>query len=309
MKNWFNNLDNKYKVLIHIVLCLAFFIVPSCIGDNANAFVYLIWLAIPVFEIIFIVWHIQYKKSQQNNVVKADNNSNQIDNIVKQEPITPKKVIESSLDLDEVIENDDGLTLKVKYAYKEQLCFCENFDKFKLVDEVSFEHDPNNEYDKNTIIVKVNDEKIGLMYNGNCRDILLKCLKNNKYEVRAFVCKKDDDKKKISIRIGFYEPLNEEDTLVATLIKTGKKDILTDEKRQEQVEYLSQDERVYLEEDFNCDGLLVKSDTGYELGELSQSVSEKILDRTHNVENLYVKVLETDLDDNLKTKVKLKTYF
>ena len=93
------------------------------------------------------------------------------------------------------------------------------------------------------------------------------------------------------------------------LIKTGKKDILTAEKRQEQVEYLSQDERVYLEEDFNCDGLLVKSDTGYELGELSQSVSEKILDRTHNVENLYVKVLETDLDDNLKTKVKLKIYF
>ncbi|MGN1258733.1 MAG: hypothetical protein ACI4T8_00630, partial [Christensenellales bacterium] len=72
MKNWFNNLDNKYKSLIHIILCLAFFIMPACIGEKTNAFIYIIWLAILVFEIIFIVWHIQYKKSQQNNVVKAD---------------------------------------------------------------------------------------------------------------------------------------------------------------------------------------------------------------------------------------------
>ena len=72
MKNWFNNLENKYKVLIHIVLCLAFFIVPSCIGDNANAFVYLIWLAIPVFEIIFIVWHIQYIKQSSAKVEEKD---------------------------------------------------------------------------------------------------------------------------------------------------------------------------------------------------------------------------------------------
>lgn len=72
MKKWFNNLENKYKILIHIILCLAFFIVPSCIGDNSNAFVYLIWLAIPVFEIIFIIWHVQYKKQGSSKVKEKD---------------------------------------------------------------------------------------------------------------------------------------------------------------------------------------------------------------------------------------------
>lgn len=62
MKNWFNNLDNKYKILIHIVLGLAFFIIPSCVVDNPNTFVSFAWLAILIFEIIFIVWHVQYKK-------------------------------------------------------------------------------------------------------------------------------------------------------------------------------------------------------------------------------------------------------
>lgn len=88
MKNWFNNLDNKYKILIHIVLCLAFFIMPSCIGDNTNAFIYIIWLAILVFEIIFIVLHIQNKK--QNSSKTEENNNAFVD---KGKSSPPKPII------------------------------------------------------------------------------------------------------------------------------------------------------------------------------------------------------------------------
>lgn len=72
MKNWFNNLESKYKILMHVILCLAFFIMPSCINDNTNTFVYIIWLAIMVIEIIFIVWHIQYKKQGSSKVEEKD---------------------------------------------------------------------------------------------------------------------------------------------------------------------------------------------------------------------------------------------
>ena len=106
--------------------------------------------------------------------------------------------------------------------------------------------------------------------------------------------------------MGFYQQLNEDNVIIASLIKTSKKDILTEEKRQVQVEYLSEGERVYLEEDFNCDGLLVKSDTGYELGELSQSISKEILERNKYLEYIFVKVAELDYID--KVKVKLKIY-
>ena len=37
MKNWFNNLEKKYKVLIHVVLGSIFLLMPSFIGDNPNA--------------------------------------------------------------------------------------------------------------------------------------------------------------------------------------------------------------------------------------------------------------------------------
>ena len=94
MKNWFFNLNNKFKILMHITLLIIFFLIPSLIGDNVNAFIYLIWLAIIVFEIIFIVWHIQYKKQNSSKVEKKEIIPQSTTSIVEK-PTTTKSKEES----------------------------------------------------------------------------------------------------------------------------------------------------------------------------------------------------------------------
>ncbi len=326
MKKWFNNLSSKYKLLLHIALWSLFFLFPSLIGDNANALIYFIWIACMVFEIIFIIWHIQYKiknKNAQINTIeneinneikekiapqdkKTSDSSNNCININSESKNSPKK-IETSVELEHFIQEGET-ELKLKYSYKEQLCFCENHDKISLLDKVSFVSEPDNEYDSETIAVYLADIKIGLMFKGDCRDIINKTLKNNKYVIEGYVCKNDKENNKISLKIGFYLPLDEQKSITASLIKTGKKDELTEEKRQEQVEFLLEDERVVLEDEYINDCILVRSEAGYELGELSQSVTEKIKDYTDDIDNIYAKVHELTYDDNGKLKVKLKIY-
>jgi len=77
MKNWFINLDDKYKKLIHLIMGLAFIIIPSCSGEKPSSFIYILWLSVIVFETIFIVWHVKYKKKPTKNI---ENNQSYIIN-------------------------------------------------------------------------------------------------------------------------------------------------------------------------------------------------------------------------------------
>ncbi len=314
MKKWFEDLDIKYKGVIHAVMAILILIViPCCTGEDTGDGVYLLWLALIMLEIVLIVWSIKAKQKSQNSNDATTLNSVPVDSESRANPqivtdsTPPKPSTESSMELEELIL-EDGADLKLKYKYVERLCFCDNYDGFKLLDDVAFFHEPENEYDSNTVAVFVGDKKIGLMYKGDCRDIILKCIKQNKYVVKAFVCKKDIENDKIALRIGFYMPIDKSKFIVTSLIKTGKKDSLTDEKRQAQVEFLSEEERVILQEDYECDGLLVISESGYELGELSQAVSERIMDNVESLDDVYAIVSETSIDDKLRTKVKIKIF-
>jgi len=304
MKNWFINLEQNKKILIHILMFALILIILPLTG------LVFLWFASIPLEIIFVVWHIKYK-SPEKEIEKKELTTETYQHKEIIPPSFPKKEekpkTESMIDLDEII--DDVRPLRLKYQYKEHLCFCENYDSFSLGSTVNFEHDPTNPYDDQTIVVKVGDTKIGLMYKGDCRDIIHKCLKSKKFTIESFIWKKDVENDKIGIKVGFYVPIDTIDTITASITKTNKIDILTDEKRQEQVDYLSEKDRVCLEEDYNCDGLLVKTETGEELGELSVSVSEKILDKTDDVENLYARVTEIEEDYNGKIKAKITIYF
>ena len=87
-------------------------------------------------------------------------------------------------------------------------------------------------------------------------------------------------------------------------------DYYTDEKRQEQVELLSENDIVTLKEDIENECLIVESDIGNELGELSASVSKKILDRSNYICNVYAYVSKLEYDiGSEKTKVTLKIVF
>lgn len=205
---------------------------------------------------------------------------------------------------------EDGKVLRIKYTYRENLCFCENFDCAKLLDVVSFVRNTDNSYDPNTIEAICNEKRIGLLHKGDCRDIIQKSLISDRYYIMAFVCKRDCEKKEFAIRVAFYEELSKANSIITTLTKTGKIDGRTEEKRQERVEYMTEGDIVFLVEDLINECIIVQSAEGYELGEISASVAEKIVDRTNDdVESADAIVYESYLDDNYKTKIKILIAF
>ena len=175
---------------------------------------------------------------------------------------------------------------------------------------IGFKQEVENVYDKETIVAFFDDKKIGLLYKGNCRDILNKSLGTQKDDFLAFVKRIDLENNFAELIIGFYEPINFNNVIEAKLLKTNKIDYYTDEKRQEQVELLSENDIVTLKEDIENECLIVESDIGNELGELSASVSKKILDRSNYICNVYAYVSKLEYDiGSEKTKVTLKIVF
>ena len=55
MKNWFMNLSNGIKVLIHIINAIIFIAIPIAIEGTTNVPLILLWIVNMVFGIIFIV--------------------------------------------------------------------------------------------------------------------------------------------------------------------------------------------------------------------------------------------------------------
>ena len=67
IKKWFQNLDKKYKTLIHILLAIIIWIVIPCSSnDNTPAFVYLLWITLIALEIVFIIWSVKRKPAQNS---------------------------------------------------------------------------------------------------------------------------------------------------------------------------------------------------------------------------------------------------
>ena len=68
MKNWFMNLSNGIKVLIHIINAIIFIVIPITIEGTTNVPLILLWLVNMVFGIIFIVWHVKSNKMEKEYV-------------------------------------------------------------------------------------------------------------------------------------------------------------------------------------------------------------------------------------------------
>ena len=195
----------------------------------------------------------------------------------------------------------------LKYSYKQNLCFCENFDSFQLRNAVSFKLEPDNQYDPNTVAVYVDNKKIGLMYKGDAREIVISCLKRNKYQIEAYVNYRDEENQKSGIVIGFYSKLSDRESFETSIIKTSKRDELTDEKRYERLELMSEGDVVELEESYDVDGLLVIDEGGYELGEISESAAEKV-ENFGGVDNIVARISEINDEDYDKLKFKIRIY-
>ena len=81
MKKWFLNLESKKKIIIHVVMSLLWFVVILITPEEDNSFsdfCVLLWLAINVIEILFIVWHIKFIKKEKKNIENIDNTEKQV---------------------------------------------------------------------------------------------------------------------------------------------------------------------------------------------------------------------------------------
>lgn len=323
MKNFFDKSNWKIKLLLHVIMFIFILLVIPLVSSSFETSIgYFIWFLTVIIEVCFIILsvrsfikHIGEEKTINKQIEKTEeilnNNEKEYSSEIKNQNLYEKedKIIETSYELPNLILDND-LKLKIKYRYREKLCFCENLDSIKVLSRIGFKQEVENVYDKETIVAFFDDKKIGLLYKGNCRDILNKSLGTQKDDFLAFVKRIDLENNFAELIIGFYEPINFNNVIEAKLLKTNKIDYYTDEKRQEQVELLSENDIVTLKEDIENECLIVESDIGNELGELSASVSKKILDRSNYICNVYAYVSKLEYDiGSEKTKVTLKIVF
>lgn len=323
MKNFFDKSNWKIKLLLHVIMFIFILLVIPLVSSSFETSIgYFIWFLTVIIEVCFIILsvrsfikHIGEEKNINKQIEKTEeilnNNEKEYSSEIKNQNLYEKedKIIETSYELPNLILDND-LKLKIKYRYREKLCFCENLDSIKVLSRIGFKQEVENIYDKETIVAFFDDKKIGLLYKGNCRDILNKSLGTQKDDFLAFVKRIDLENNFAELIIGFYEPINFNNVIEAKLLKTNKIDYYTDEKRQEQVELLSENDIVTLKEDIENECLIVESDIGNELGELSASVSKKILDRSNYICNVYAYVSKLEYDiGSEKTKVTLKIVF
>lgn len=322
MKNWYNQL--KKRAIVHIILVLinvvSFFIIGAS-DENANiGFFAISWLTTGMFEIVFLIFEAQLrlhktKPLKADPPTKCEKSENVIttttvqQNCVETDVEKTQKASSSESKKDfHLYTEHNGVKYALKYVYRENLCFVENIDKVTLEDnDITYHLESDNKYDPNTIAVYVGDTRIGLMYKGNCRDIITKCLRNGKYEVSGFICKLDIENNQIAIKVGFFMPIESRKSFTTSIIKTSKKDMF-DNRRQDNVDCLNEGDLVYFSEDYESDGLLVTDEYGNELGEISESATEKINDDTKYIDKIIGIVEEISYNDSGKTKAKVRIY-
>lgn len=308
---WFNDFEKKY--LIHVILWVLIFILPLITPDEGpmNSFLMFIFMCLLMLEMAAIVLHVIWYKKYKNKQPET-----------KEGPTVDKKYSDALRpyfgDTTGLIEVEipaptgvmhEGKLLRRRYCYTEKLCFTNNYDSIKLKENVFFRRNEKNEYDADTVEVVKGDIVIGLMYKGACRDIMNRCFKDNRYTVSAWVSKLDPANKEIKIKIGFYEEVNPENSIVASLTKTSKKDEMSGEKRSENLIGLTEGDIVYLEEESDVEGALVTDKYANQLGELSTAVVEKIEENSNAKLKDLLAVVDSIDYSGTTYKVKIRIYY
>ena len=255
------------------------------------------------------------KKSKTEVINQNFENKNSFNNTTNEQitnkKIYAKRVTEFSNRLDEYRLKWKYLDVPVAGTQNIQI----DYTKLQIGTKVSFEKEPNNEYDSNAIKIKQNDIFLGYVHKGTIQEMLHSYLENDKYYVFAKLNLIDEENRKLQIQIAFYEIFDESKcTLVkkfnTSLTKTSKKAEEYESSRQDNLGCLSEGEYLEIEEQYDSDGYLVLNDVGEELGELSASVSEKLSEYYENGYEIIIQVTEITENDSGKygAKVEIKVF-
>lgn len=210
----------------------------------------------------------------------------------------------------------------IKYQYERNVAGVEyrdlDFSKLKN-SSVRFVLDKDNQHDSEAVKIMQDDLVIGYVYKSDStiREMIHNYIEKDNWIITGWLKTINEDIKKLTYQIAFYKQLDEDINecildLKTNLTKTSKRP--EDEymsSRQENLECVDEEEFLSIEEQYDSDCLLVSGSYGNELGELSESVSNKVREYIDNNDYMViVKITEMTESDSgrLGAKISIKVF-
>lgn len=194
------------------------------------------------------------------------------------------------------------------YEYEENVCIID--DAFDAIvgnggKQITFEFEPENEYDSKAIALYVEGKKIGYVYQGQTQDMIHSYHKQNR-QICAYLNKYSIDDKTATYKIGFYKPMDYFESKQFSLVKTTKK-IDEYSNRADNLALCNEGDVLTIE----CDGIVdetyvVYTDTYDEIGELPKSANTFIDE--YNPKKIMGIFDSCEEDENGKLKAKITIY-
>ena len=217
------------------------------------------------------------KENSNTNTNKIINSGNKNEKILKSNTVPFMEVIDNWI---------------LKWKYMDVLiagtCYRNiDYSKLSFNTTIKLKKEPDNVYDNNAIQIFQGDLFLGYMPKGTLQNMLNKYLDNENYFVFSKLSLIDETDQKLQIQIAFYKEIDKKDyksyqKVVANLTKTSKKDDGIMASRQDSLCFLQTGDFVNIEEHYDTNCLLVSNSDGNELGEINESISNKVKEYINN---------------------------
>lgn len=170
--------------------------------------------------------------------------------------------------------------------------------------KITFEFEPENEYDNKAIGIYMEGNKIGYVHKGQTQDMIHSYFKQGRL-ICGYLNKYSVAEKTATYKIAFYKPMEYFENKQFTLTKTSKKiDEYTS--RMENLSYCNEGDVLFIEKDFLEENYIVTTDNYSEIGELPKSAVSFI--EENNPKKIYGIFDSLEEDENGKMKAKITVY-
>ena len=199
------------------------------------------------------------------------------------------------------------------YEYEETICFIRDDnpeEKFGYVignggKQITFEFEPENQYDCMAIAIYLGDKKLGYVYSGRTQEMMHDFYRKG-WEICAHINKYSTENKTATYKVGFFKPLDRFESKQFSLVKTTKK-IDEYSNRADNLSCCNEGDVLTIE----CDGIIdenyvVYADGYNEIGELPKSAVNFIDE--HNPKKIMGILNSCEEDENGKPKAKITIY-
>ena len=274
----------------------------SLIGIIVGEFIYIIPLVI-----CGGIW--LYKRKKQNTTsADLSNNETDADSITNATCNSPLDQCLKVSDAKFPVFDDDNRYLRYSYydvEVKASTYLTFDISSIELNKFVTFEEEPENEYDPNAIKILCDDIHIGYIPKNNLQGMMIDFKDGSRRQVCGFVSSVDYRAKQIKIALGFYDSVGHNISCIDTkLVSVKKSDDV--ENRQDNLSLVNHGDPVNLDYDYESERYIV-SNCGLELGEIGKADSKKIQDlENEGMDVIAAGVLETEYDDNADIQCKVR---